>query len=115
MNPASSIQPLMRALHPEDRPSHVSAGDPASVFDQVVDGLLAATQPKRSNVPPIDHVAEFQRKLAHLNGLVQNAQIALNGLGTASPSLRSMKESEYFFFKSKLAQIGLPDGVNNIV
>src|ERR1041384_8196490 len=92
-----------------------SRNDPAVPFDRLMDELVTAIRPKSKPSECASaarqRMAEFERKLAFLSGMAQQARIAMEAAGD-DPGASSYQQ-EYVYWNSKLGQVGMPDGVNN--
>ena len=91
-----------------------TAGDFEKVINQMVSQNLSRPAPSETAIQYQQRLEEFNRKLAALSSMLEQAQIAMNGSGPSGKNSPGA-EQEYFYLKSKLGQVGLPDGTNNLI
>lgn len=98
-------------------------GDPASsVFLNLIDRLTFSHKPaaKSSALPQSviqaqQRIQDFERKLALLSGMAEQARIAMNSQDPLPGGAPSPAAQEYYRAKSELARIGLPGIVNDVI
>lgn len=120
MDPISNISP---AFTPTSQTATLlsAVGDPvAAAFADLIDQLVARTSPKEPGpsqgaIQAQEKIAEFQRKLALLTGMMEQAQIAMNGEKPLPGGLPTPAAEEYYFVRSELARVGLPGAIGDIV
>jgi hypothetical protein len=112
------LQPTFNSLDTlfSNRISSVISPKNASTpsFEPLVDQLLSAAKP-RSKPTGTNPIREFQRKLAFLSGMAEQARAAMAGAPNSADALPSSESQNYYFWVSKLNQAGCPDGVNNLI
>ena len=119
MNPLSNIPSSPPSL-PAGQRDFLSFPDPAvAAFDRLIDRILrpshSPSSASQAAIAAEQRKSEFQHKLAMLTCMVDQARIAVNSSVDNSGHVDSAKQQQYFFLKSKLSQVGLPDGVNNLI
>jgi len=119
MNSINPIDPFRPSEPPQD-PSSLLVQDPAieafeKVIDQMVAEKLSHQGPSPEAIAAQQRLEEFRHKLAVLSGMLEQAQIAMNNAPPSDGGPSSLDEQKYFLLKSKLSQVGLPDGVNNLI
>lgn len=121
MDPISNILPSSPLTGTKTSSLLSAVGDPvAAAFEDLIDQLVLRGHSKSSFPSPgaieaQQKLADFRRKLALLSGMMEQAQIAMNGQKPLAGGLSTSAEENYFFVKSELARVGLPGEVNDIV
>jgi hypothetical protein len=97
-----------------------SSLDPTPVpFDRLLD-LTFTTKTNSSGassaaIEAQEMIAAYERKLDLLTGMVEQAQIAMNGQQELPGGFSSPAEQTYYSAVSQLRQVSIPGGVLNIV
>jgi len=120
MNNVSGINSLSQPNQPTGDISTSFVGNAAvQAFDHLIDQLMASnrthTVPSEAAKEAREKIEEFEHKLAILTGMVKQAEEELKSLGDKVSTARAVKEQEYFYYKSKLRQVGLADGDCNLI
>lgn len=120
MDPISSIPPISSAS--SQTAALLSAvGDPvAASFESLIDQLVlqGASKnpgPSQGAIEAQQKNSDFLRKLALLTGMMEQAQIAMNGQKPLPGGLPNPSAEEYFFVRSELGQVGLPGAICDVV
>ncbi len=117
MTSIPNISPnIQAALSRDTSLKSITVADP---FANLVNDLLAqnspSAQPGENAIQAQERIADFQRKLALLSGIAQQAQEALSGQKPIPGGFTTPEEQEYYFAESQLRQVGLPGAVLDVV
>ena len=116
----SFLNPIDPA-HSTPTPNQLSRLNPVhsiESFEKVIDHMVAEKLshqgPSQAAIAAQQSLEEFRHKLAALTGMLEQAQIAMNSQAKRDGGPSGVDEQKYFLLKSKLSQVALPDGVNNL-
>ncbi len=117
MNSLTPVSVLSQMLAPPDPDPPFSLDGGETSFDRLMDDLFEAVQAKSqpSTSAEKEEADDYHRKMMLLSGMVEQARNSWMDAEKAVKGTQSYKEQEYFLLRSKLHQVGTPDGVNNLV
>jgi len=116
MSSLSPVNPSSQTFSSVDLNYFLSKNNPPiENFDAFIDRMVSQNSSQHpaleTTIQYQQKLEEFKHKLAVLSSMVEQAQIVMNARETGVPA----NEQEYFYLKSKLSQVGLPDGTNNLI
>ncbi len=122
MTPVSSA-PTLSAPVPSGTANRPALPYPASsAFLNLIDQLSLSGKPAsqssalpQSVIQTQQRIQDFERKLALLSGMAEQARIVMNSQEPVPGGAPSPAAQEYYRVKSELARIGLPGIVNDII
>ncbi len=118
MNPLVPIDPLFSSPAPTGD-SSPAKGRSIDGFEKLIDQMVASKLSQRGPSPAAiaaqQSLEDFRHKLAVLSGMLEQAQTAMNSLPPREGGSPNPDADQYFLLKSKLSQVGFPDGVNNLI
>lgn len=121
-----SISPVNSAASPlGDQTADLlsASGDPlAASFADLMNDLLTPNLPQSSN-PGLSQAEimaqqsneEFLQKLDLLDGMMEQAQLAMDSQAPPAGGLPNPAANAYYFVKAELSQVGLPGAVPDVV
>lgn len=123
MNPVSPIASTSSSSNTSAQAADLlsALGDPVSATFEDLIGQLVLQGPSPSSgvsqnaILAQQKIADFQRKLALLSGMMEQARIAMDGQKPMPGGLPTPAAEDYYFVRSELAQVGLPGAVNDVV
>ncbi len=119
MNPLNPID-FLKSYSPPSDPGPTPVNQPMiDEFERYIDHMVKEKLSKpvvsQSAIAAQQRLEEFKHKLAVLTGMLEQAEIAMNNEKKLAAGSSSADEQNYFMLKSKLSQVGLPDGANNLI
>lgn len=119
MNPVSTL-PTTFVPSSQTAALLAAVGDPvASTFAELMDHLVLTVHqnpgPNQGAIQAQEKINEFRRKLALLTGMMEQAQIAMNGEKPLPGGLPNPAAGAYYFFRSELGRVGLPGAIGDVV
>lgn len=118
MNPLNSIDPFKPSIPASDPVMTASPQPMIDEFERTIDHLVKEKLSKpvvsQSAIEAQQRMEEFKHKLAVLSGMLDQAEIAMSN-EKKSGNGSTANEQNYYLLKSKLSQVGLPDGASNLI
>jgi len=103
----TNLTPLMQDNNP--------AGGFDSLLNELITRSLPTPQGKEKAIQTQQALEDYEKKLALLNGMAQQAQIVMNSTQALPGGFSTPQAQDYFYAKSLLGQLGLPGAVLEVV